>query len=216
VKNAALTTMLLHWCLAFGTLAQAQERVRIIVFNYYSHEEGKPEQPVLFLQSRIERLIDQVYSVHPNLTALGNLEVKGSSDIVPASPRERADYWKNSGVLEFFSGEVDHKSNPPVIVSDVYIGEDKGSLLYPTMTIRAEMTTEQYALFHDLHCALTLYLLAIDAERLHADSGVVSQYLAEARSLLGEPAPSDNDPIKKVLAQAVQDKLDMLKQRGKH
>jgi hypothetical protein len=214
MKNAAYATVLLYSCLTSATLAQVSERARIKVFDYYSHEEGKPEQPVLFLQSRIERLVEQVFSAHPSLTVLGDLKVEGGSDKVPGTLKERADFWKTSGVLEFLTGEIDHKSNPPVIVSDVYIGEDKGSLLYPIVTIRSEMTTADYSLFHDLHCALTLYVLAMDADRLHADPGIVSQYLAEAKSLLGEPGPSDADGIKKALAQAVQDKLNMLKQGG--
>jgi hypothetical protein len=154
-----------------------------------------------------------VFSGNQNLTALADLQVEPSTDKVPASIREKAHFWKTSeSVLEFLSGEIDRSVNPPVIVSDVYIGDDKGTLPSPLVTIRTEMTTTYYELSHELHCALTLYVLAMEADRLHADQGVVSQYLAAARSHLGESSSPDTDEFKKSLAKAVQDKLDLLKQ----
>jgi hypothetical protein len=214
VKAATLATVILCSCLAPSIYGQSQERVRIIVFPYSSHESDKPEQPAEYLQSRISRLVEQIFYGNENLKALANLSVEpaGTAEKMPHNVRDRADFWKNTGVLEFLSGEVDRKIDPPVIVSDIYVGEDKGSLPSPLVTIRAEMTTTDYGLSHDLHCALTLYVLAMEADRLHADQGVVSQYLAEAKSVLGSPDTSKIHETERMLAQAVQEKLDLLKQ----
>ena len=217
MKTLILATALFNACLISVGTGQSSQRTLIEVFDYSSDNPGNVDEPVKLLQSRIERLAEQTFKDHPNLETLQDLRVEGNPDPYPATIRTRADYWKNSTkVLAFLNGEIRHSEGSTKIVSNIYLGEDKGSLQGPMITVRTDWTIEKYSFFHDLHCAATLYALAIEAVRSQADRGVVSQYLAETKSLLGESVsmPSAFESIRNDLLQAVTNQLMLLKQQG--
>jgi hypothetical protein len=206
---------LLYICLASVATAQNSERFLIKIFAY---GPGSTEQLVTFhLQARLRRLRSQVLSDYPKLTHMQKMTVEVAGHPLPDNPEAQTNLWKgDETMLEILSGEYYPNEKPPEIVSDIYMGEDKGLLQGSTITVRTKDTSENYELRNDLLCAVTLYALAIDAFRLQADHGVVSQYLAEAKSLLGEPVStaSPSDRIKNDLLKAVTDQLTLLQQQG--
>src|SRR6202011_5772495 len=114
------------------------------------------------------------------------LAVRPNTSPYPASLEDLDKFWStNDKVLEVLEGTIFSKTQ--LIQSVVYVGDLQGSLKNNQITIRTELTPEFYSSFRNLHFALTLYLLAMDAKRHNADESVTLQLLAEAQLLLPEP-----------------------------
>jgi hypothetical protein len=209
---------LFNTCVASAVTAQSSERFLVEVFEYSSDRPERTREPVIFLASRIQRLAEEVCSGHQDLKTLRELEVRGMSDACPSSVDGRATFWSQSTkVLVFLNGELHYDEAPKKIISNAYLGEDKGSLVDPMVTVRSDMSGNCYSDFHDLHCAVILYGLAIDASRLNTDSAVVSQYLAEALNQLKAPVrcASPSDEARIALRKAINDQLTTLQRRQK-
>jgi hypothetical protein len=164
-------------------VAQDQQRTDIDVFPYAS-EGGTTNEVFPFLQNRINHIANQVYSGNRTLIALLNLRVNPITGTYPATIEKQQDLWKvEPKELAFLGGEVHHlTAGRRIIISNVYLGGDKGLLPGPMIAIRVE--DDNYRSWKELHGALTLYALASDATRLGADPHIRHGYLSEAESYL--------------------------------
>jgi hypothetical protein len=200
VKRLSWIVALISTCVATATLAQDADPCRCVVkvFKYASDQPESVDQPDDMIGIRIGTMAESVFSANPSLSALANLKVIGVKDPYPSTIRDRAQFWNTAKeVLVFLNGELHYHQNPPKIVSNVYLGGDKGILVNPMITIQTEVTWEGN-LGYDLHCAVTLYALAMDASRLNSDNGVVSQYLAEALTRLKFKTASSSSTLEEM------------------
>jgi hypothetical protein len=217
MNRVAVIVSLLSLCCVGAVIAQSSERYLVEVFEYASDEPEKATGPVTWLASQINRAAERAHDNHPELNVLAKLSVQEIKDPYPASIEERANFWRDStAVLLFFNGEMYFAEKPPKIVSNAYLGEDKGVFRGPMITVRSEMTAKSNAIFNNLHCALTLYALAMDASRMHANGTVIEGYLEEVTRIVGSspvPVVSPVEEIRNTLVKATTDELDMLKRQ---
>jgi hypothetical protein len=159
-----------------------------------------------------------MFSAHKNLTALQNLTVTPVAFPCPDTNLKRAQMWKEKPeLLAFLVGEIHsgQSSNQTlIIISNIYLGEDKGCLKSPMITVEASLSDPDYAFFNDIHCALILYALASDAAHQGVSTDVISQYLAEAKSRLesttSPPSTSPFFAVRNDLIKTVTDDLNRL------
>jgi hypothetical protein len=168
------------------------ERTSIEIFSYASFNNSDQTAAVEnLLRQKLEHLVEETISAHPELNGLSKLTIVSKNTQLP-DPGNLATYWKSTHVLEILSGAI--TGSPPVVTSNVYLGDLRGSLAKSTLSVQIEINPKEYRSYRDMHSALTLYALAMDAKtRSPQQHGVVSQYLAEAESLLKSiPNPDEN------------------------
>lgn len=198
----------------FAACAVGGDRLSIQVFPHSVIGSNIEHDTVeKLLRNKLELLAQQTVSAHPDLAQLRLVRVDSIKAPLPASSEALEAYWSNSpDALEVLSGAI--FSNPSVIASNVYLGDLQGSLDAKTISVRVALTPEEFFSYRDVHGALMLYALAMDAKRQKPQRGVISQYLAEAESLLRtvEQRPiSGLDTAVKTLSEAISKELDKLK-----
>jgi hypothetical protein len=192
---------------------RADDRVFIELFPYASVNNADPTAVRKLLLDRLQRLAEETISANPQLGRLNKIKVIDKKDPLPGSPEDLANYWTNSRTtLEILSGSI--SNNPSFLTSNIYLGDLQGSLKTRTVTAQIPLTAEELRSYRDMHGALMLYALAMDAKRRHDDNGVVSQYLAETESLLRDLNQRTQSPIdadRRALSTAVAAEIALLK-----
>jgi len=203
-KQAATATLVLMYLLKMASA----ERTSIEIFSYASFNSSDQTAAVEnLLRQKLEHLVEETISAHPELNGLSKLTIVSKNTQLP-DPGNLAAYWKSTRVLEILSGAI--TGSPPVVTSNVYLGDLRGSLTKSTVSVQIEINPREYRSYRDMHSALTLYALAMDAKtRNPQQQGVVSQYLAEAESLL-KSIPNADENVR-ALSDAVAKDLMALK-----
>jgi hypothetical protein len=189
----------------------ADDRVFVELFPYASVGPANPANVTKLLKDRFRRLAEQTLSAHPELDRLNKVSVVDKTDPLPASAEALAKYWASSPTtLEILSGTI--SSNPDVLTSNIYLGDLQGSLKMRTVSVQLALTPKELRSFRDMHGALMLYALAMDAKAKQGPRGVVSQYLAEAESLLKDisKSASAGDPDVEAFSAAVANEIALL------
>jgi hypothetical protein len=182
-KRTATATLALI-CIVGAAMA---ERMSIDIFSYVSVDS--PDQGGLvqsLLRQKIINLAGEMRRANKEVGELENLRVNLRNAALP-DLGDLVQYWKSTHALEILSGAIvtDKPDKPRVLTSNVYLGDLQGSLSKSTISVVIELTPEEYTSWRDMHVALTLYALAMDAKtRRPLPRGIVSQYLAEAESQL--------------------------------
>jgi hypothetical protein len=201
-------------CMTLQTAADDRLRLFVEVFPYASVGAGHPADVNKLLKDRFRRLAEQTLSAHPELDRLNKVSVVDKTDPLPASAEALAKYWSASPTtLEILSGTISGNSgNPDVLTSNIYLGDLHGSLRMMTVNVQLLLTPKELRSFRDMHSALMLYALAMDAKAKQGPRGVVSQLLAEAESLLKDIGRSDSahDPDVEAFSAAVANEIALL------
>jgi hypothetical protein len=108
-------------------------------------------------------------------------------------------YWKGSKALEILSGGITEVPSGGItekrLTNNVYLGDLRGSLKTATLSFMIDIKPEEYRRYRDVHSALVLYALAMDAKASSALKGAATQYLAEAESFVKSIENPDSDAI---------------------
>jgi hypothetical protein len=197
--------------------ATGGERMSIEIFSYASF--GSSDQTAAvenLLRQKIQHLVEETMSAHPELSELRNLTVVSKNTALPDLGK-LVEYWKSTHALEILSGGI--TGTPPVVTSNVYLGDLRGSLSKSTVSVEIIITPQEYRSYRDMHAALTLYALAMDAKTSNPQAqAMVSQYLAEAESLLKsiqQQSIAHSDQDVKDLVDAVRKEFQALKDSSK-
>jgi hypothetical protein len=201
--------------MVLGIAAGDDFRTDIDVFPYASDTGGVTSEAFNFLRNRINHMTDRLYSSNNQLIALRDVQVNPMTELYPDTMEKREGRWKKQKKeLIFCGGEVHHPSSSRmIIISNVYLGEDKGLLVGPMIAIRVD--DDDYRMWKELHGAVALYALASDAARIGADPQIRRGYLSEANSYLAElknlQLPQPFDEQRDELFKAVQNDLNNVK-----
>lgn len=210
VKRILLFALVLV-SLIIGTAGD--DRFFVEVFPYASVGNARPDDVTKLLKDKLRRLAEQTISAHPELDRLNKINVFDKKDPLPASGEALAKYWAGSPTtLEILSGVI--SSNPDVLTSNIYLGELQGSLKTRTVSVQIPLTPVELKSCRDMHGALMLYALAMDAKGNNQQRSIVLQYLAEAESLLKDirqRATSPTDVGAESLSDAVAKEVSLLK-----
>lgn len=188
------------------------DRVFVELFPYASFGTANPTTVNKLLKDRLRRLAEQTSSAHPELARVDKVSVVDKTDPLPVSNEALAKYWRgSSSTLQILSGTIS-SGNPDVLTSNVYLGDLQGSLKTRTVNVQLLLTPQELRSFRDMHGALMLYALAMDAKAKQGPRGVVSQYLAEAESLLKDVSKSASagDPDVEALSAAIANEIALL------
>lgn len=216
--KAWLVTIVVYCWIVASASAQVPFRFQIEIFPYAVDGAGDPKLPFHHLKPIVARLAQRLSSRsdHPkDLSVLRALDVVSNDSEYP-SGSVLDTLWRSSHCLQILGGTVFAKSSPTILESLVYLGDLKGSIPETTLTIRTELTAEQYENFHDLFCALTLYLLAIEARIQGGGPSDVLFYLAQAESALPNSVNSSEviNSAAKELSDAIQADINALTPKG--
>lgn len=197
-------------CITLETAAD--DRVFVELFPYASVGTANPTAVSTLLKDRFRRLAEQTSSAHPELARLDKVSVVDKTDPLPVSNEALANYWRGSPTtLQILSGSIS-SGNPGVLTSNIYLGDLQGSLTTRTINVQLLLTPKELRSFRDMHGALMLYALAMDAKAKQGARGVISQYLAEAESLLKDVIKSSpaGDPDVEAFSAAVANEIALL------
>jgi len=118
-------------------------------------------------------------------------------------------HWRNSSALEVFTGRVRDVGSGLSVRSDVFLGDLKGDLAKQTITLDLPINDDQFDTTRDSHTAVTLYALAMDAQRCGSPPDVVLVFLSEAYSRVNDVR--ENVPDIKILKEAIEKAIGKLR-----
>jgi hypothetical protein len=163
--------------------ARALPRLRIAILP--SRVDAASPQ----LQQFHEVLAGKILNVSQTFAAEGDeygyvnqLKVLSEGPLTP-SVQEMTDYWKSSHALELVRGQVDSSSQPLTVHSVIFLGDLAPNTLRATVHLDVKITPEDFAKTHDSYSVVTLYALALDAQRLKRPTSVIATFLSKARDI---------------------------------
>ncbi len=197
---------------------QRSPRTSIELFSYTSFDasDQTPEVENLLVQ-KLQRLVGEIGSAHPDLAEqVKHLTVLNKKQRLP-NPGNLETYWRGSKALEILSGGITEVLSGGVtekrLTSNVYLGDLHGSLKTATVSFMIDIKPEEYRNYRDVHSALVLYALAMDAKGSSALRGAATQYLAEAESSINSVANPDSDTI--ALREAIKKEFALLQSKSR-
>lgn len=192
----------------------ADDRVFVELYPYALVGAANPTTVSTLLKNRFRLLAEQTSSAHPELARVDKVSVVDKTNPFPVSNEALEQYWRSSPTtLQILSGSISSGSgSPDVLTSSIYLGDLQGSLKTRTVNVQLVLTPKELRSFRDMHGALMLYALAMDAKAKKGARGVVSQYLAEAESLLKDVSKSavSEDPDIGAVSAAVAKEIALL------
>jgi hypothetical protein len=161
------------------------DRDSIEIFSYSSFTNNDPTPAVAnLLRQKWELLREQTISAHPELTAkMTKIHIVARNSALP-DPDQLSSYWQQTPVLEILSGGTVQTPSGNTMTTNIYLGDLKGLLKKPTVSVKLIVTAEEYQNYRDLHSVVTLYAIAMDTRKNHPTDRGITQYLADAKSLL--------------------------------
>ena len=122
------------------------------------------------------------------------------------SQKDLYDHWYSSGALEVLLGRIRSTGSIFSVRSEVFLGDLKGNLENPSLTLDLSIVDEQFDTTRDSHTLITLYALAMDAQGRGRPKDEVLTFLSEAYGRLPdlcEDMPGIKD-LKKALIMAIE------------
>ena len=95
-------------------------------------------------------------------------------------------FWDESNSLEVLLGRVRLKNNIYSVRSNIYLGDLKGNLDKPSITLDLPIIDEQFDTTRDSHTIVTLYALAMDAINCNKPPWIIQHLLSEAYERLSD------------------------------
>lgn len=163
----------------------AASRTTIELLPYGSLTDTKDaERVAAILLQKLLNLVAETQSVSPELSnTLASVKIHTSGTTLP-SPADFNTYWNQNSVLQILSGTLFKDRNPQRVKSSVFVGDLRGSLPKNLVDIEFDVVPQAFRPNYDMHAALTLYTLAMNAKATAKPNGVITQLLAGANSLL--------------------------------
>jgi hypothetical protein len=190
----------------------ADDRLLIELFPYASINNADPKSVAKLLRERLQHLAEQTVSANPQLKRLNEVKIIEKDEKyspLPASAEDLAVYWSNAHrTLEILFGDI----APAYLTSHVYLGDLNGSLKVRTLVAQISLTNDELRKWRDMHGALMLYALAMDAKNRNEDRGIIFQYLGETESLLKDVAErtvAGSDEDVRALSEAVTKEIQL-------
>ena len=182
-----------------------QPRITIPLFRYAGTDVGEASNHFTRFQSIIQRKLTTLsgeaqYSyAHEQSSPQARTQQLGYLGKLSLSfPREgpqpdnlrtllqREDFWKNQNALLLFRGELWTDKTKPYVLSDIYLGDLRGSFPAQEVRVKLSIQPESVPKTLDSHSLIIYYALAMDARRLGCDPAIVNALLAKARSILSD------------------------------
>jgi hypothetical protein len=208
-----LTIILFALYFVSSASGQHSPRTSIELFSYTSFGASDQTTDVEnLLKQKLRRLVDEVGSAHPDLAEqVKKLTVDHKQGLLP-DPVNLEIHWKSSKALEILSGGITEVRSGGItekrLTTNVYLGDLHGSLKTATVSFMIAITPEEYRRYRDVHSALVLYALAMDAKASSVLKGAATQYLAEAESSISSITNPDSDAI--ALREAIKKEFALL------
>lgn len=172
-------------------LAQSAPRLMISIFKYSGirTERHKSEFKAFkeIIVAKILKLTQEVEAKGTNFSYVSGLTPNFVSDLasdehVPftGSQKDLHDHWYSSGALEVLLGRIRSTGSAFSVRSEVFLGDLKGNLKKSFVTLDLPIVDDQFDTTRDSHTIVTLYALAMDAQKRSRPRSDVLAFLSEA------------------------------------
>ncbi len=199
-------------------------RLFVSVFKYSKvhsdQEENEFKEFIEIIRTKILKLAEELKIKGYNFNYLGQLktsmvldEKTGKPKIFEGSMQELDEHWKRSGALEVLNGRLRHQDKIITVRSNVFLGELKGELATPIITLDMPISDNEFDSTRDSHSLVTLYAMAMDAKNRGRPPYEIISILSEANAI-AEDFKKDMPGIQ-TLQSAIKKSLDEQKLRYK-
>ena len=153
--------VLLLFIACCSSFTYAYERLTISIVTYRGNNED-----VRLFQAQLSNCILTLPELLPSMADadyLRHLKALERNDDF-SSAAERDAYWKQGDALQIFFGTISLESSHRYFVrSNIYFGDLQGSLPHKTLSLEVPFSVRNVADTLDIHTAVILYGLAMDA-----------------------------------------------------
>jgi hypothetical protein len=175
----------------FNAIAQSSPRLIISIFKYSGIRTEKDKNEFEgfkeIIVAKIHKLTQEIEYKGKEFSYISDLMPSfvanfGSNEHVPftGSQKDLHNHWDSSGALEVMWGRIRSIDSTFSVRSEVFLGDLKGNLEKPSITLDLPIVDDQFDTTRDSHTVITLYALAIDAQKRGRPRSEVLAFLSEA------------------------------------
>jgi hypothetical protein len=166
----------------------------VSVFKYsrvHSDQEEKEfKEFIEIISAKILNLAEEFKIKGDNFNYFGQLktsivldEKTGKPKIFEGNMQELDEHWKKSGALGVLNGRLRLQDKIITVRSNVFLGELKGELASPIITLDMPITDDEFDSTRDSHSLVTLYAMAMDAKKRGRPPYEILSILSEANAI---------------------------------
>lgn len=183
----------------YSALAEKAPRLTISIFKYSGIRTERHENEFdafkEIIVAKILKLNQEFETKGNNFGYVSHLSPCFVSDLASdehlpfiGSQKDLYDHWYSSGALEVLLGRIRSTVSGFSVRSEVFLGDLKGNLGNPSVTLDLAIVDEQFDTTRDSHTLVTLYALAMDAQERGRPRNEVLTFLSEAYGRLPDLA----------------------------
>lgn len=119
-------------------------------------------------------------------TYLEGLNFDGADTLTPPNLDIMRRRWREVGALQVIGPVSVQDHGATLISSTIFLGDLQGTLPSDFLDVRQRVITSDYKVTRDSIALVTLYALAMDAERLKRQAAITCGLLSEARTIAAD------------------------------